>query len=137
VFDIADKNRDGFLSLSEFISPIMKLNSNDKCIKIRLVFDIYDFDDDNLISKEDIKTIMLHTIPYCKENTNRSQCVFPLQNEPKYPNSYRSIAQSQKDSSEIDRLCTLIFKDKTRINFDEFKRGCEEISSEMFLSVMW
>ena len=61
LFAVSDKNKDGYLNFLEFTSSILTINSNDINIIMRLVFDIYDFDSDDFINVEDIKTILLHT----------------------------------------------------------------------------
>jgi hypothetical protein len=38
---------------------------------------------------------------------------------------------------EVDSLCKAIFKEKDSLSFEEFKKGCEEVTSEMFLSVLF
>ena len=62
LFNLSDKNKDGFLNLIEFTSSILKIHSNDPTIKMKLIFDLYDFDGDGKINNEDIKTIMMHSI---------------------------------------------------------------------------
>jgi hypothetical protein len=62
VFNISDKNKDGFLSFMEFCSTILKLNSSDTNIKMKLIFDIFDFDGDGILNNEDIKTVMVHLL---------------------------------------------------------------------------
>jgi hypothetical protein len=62
VFNISDKNKDGFLSFMEFCSTILRLNSSDTNIKMKLIFDIFDFDGDGILNKEDIKTVMVHLL---------------------------------------------------------------------------
>jgi hypothetical protein len=41
-----------------------------------------------------------------------------------------------KEIMEVENLCKAVFPDKNTMNFDEFKKNCEEITSEMFLSVL-
>jgi Ca2+-binding EF-hand superfamily protein len=62
IFNLSDKNKDGFLNLIEFTSSILKINSNDPDIKMKLIFDLYDFDSDGKVKNDDIKTIMMHTM---------------------------------------------------------------------------
>jgi hypothetical protein len=81
---------------------------------------------------------MLHTISQNKkecQNDIEKQIMFPLQAAPKYFHHIRSFEQTKQENNEIDKLCSLIFSSKTQINFEDFKNGCENISSEMFLSV--
>jgi hypothetical protein len=37
---------------------------------------------------------------------------------------------------EVEELCKAVFKEKDSLTFDQFKKGCEEVTSEMFLSVL-
>lgn len=59
---LSDKDSDSFLSLIEFISIILKANSSDMSIKMKLVFDLYDFDGNGFINAQDVKTLLTHTI---------------------------------------------------------------------------
>ena len=62
LFTLTDSDSDGNLSQSEFISIVLKINSSDMSIKLKLVFDLYDFDSNGLISAQDVRTLLLHTI---------------------------------------------------------------------------
>lgn len=63
LFTISDRNKDGFLNFVEFMTPIMKINSDEISIKMKLVFDLYDFAETNFINVNDIKTILIHCFP--------------------------------------------------------------------------
>jgi len=63
LFAISDHNHDGALTLTEFASTILKINSSDPKIKMQLIFDIYDFDMDGKANISDIITVLLHTFP--------------------------------------------------------------------------
>jgi hypothetical protein len=43
--------------------------------------------------------------------------------------------KSLKNSMEVEELCKAVFKERDSLTFDQFKKGCEEVTSEMFLSV--
>jgi len=52
LFNICDKNKDGYLDFEEFSSAIIKICSGDSAIKMKLVFQLYDFDDDGQSKKK-------------------------------------------------------------------------------------
>ena len=94
LYATADKDKDGFLNFIEFMTPIMKINSSDVLIKMRLIFDLYDFDEDNLLMVDDIKTLLMHTIEEPKfsifhhksafSSSNPAVLYNPLQGQRKY-----------------------------------------------------
>jgi len=62
LFLLFDRDNDSFLNFIEFVSIVLKVNSSDTTIKMKLVFDIYDFDKDGCITSKDVMTILSHTI---------------------------------------------------------------------------
>lgn len=60
-----DSNKDGYAGKDEFISAACKLLSQKFEDNIRVVFEIYDFDNDKLVSKEDIR-VLLSYVPLCQ-----------------------------------------------------------------------
>ena len=126
LFTISDKNKDGALNFLEFMTPIMKINSNDTAIKMKLVFELYDFDEKNLINTDDIKTLLIPTLSSQQFSQNNHNNIFTK------PDSYES---TNKFLNEIDTLIQTAFGNAKQVTFQDFKKACEEITSEMFLSV--
>ena len=62
VFTLFDKNKDGYEGKDEFISAACRLLSQKFEDNIKVVFETYDFDDDGVISREDIR-ILLSYVP--------------------------------------------------------------------------
>ena len=62
VFTLFDKNKDGYAGKDEFISAACRLLSQKFEDNIKVVFETYDFDDDGVISREDIR-ILLSYVP--------------------------------------------------------------------------
>ena len=60
LFSIFDKNKDDCLSPKEFIEGMLTLFSESLEVLIRFIFSFYDFDNDNLIKREDIKVILAY-----------------------------------------------------------------------------
>lgn len=53
-----DSNQDGYLDYNEFLGGLFKIYLSTFEQKIAFVFEIYDFDRDGFITKEDISSIL-------------------------------------------------------------------------------
>ena len=60
MFRLFDLDHDSFLNAAEFINGTFRLFSSCFEDNVRLIFEIFDFDADGLISKEDIRTLLSH-----------------------------------------------------------------------------
>ena len=58
VANLFDPDHDGYFTEQDFIEIACKLLSKKFEDNIRLVFEIYDFDNDQIISREDIRTVL-------------------------------------------------------------------------------
>ncbi|MDR3736443.1 MAG: EF-hand domain-containing protein [Acidobacteriaceae bacterium] len=100
-------------------------------MKMKLIFDMYDFDRDGRISKEDV-TLMLSHAPIERHGSDSA----PSSREGKITQfgigveDYKDRAESQK---ELQRLVDICFCEKTKVSFEDFKNITEKISSDMFL----
>ncbi len=61
-----DANKDGYASPDEFIAGCFRLLNSNSEANMRLVFDLYDFDHDKLISQEDIRTLLC-SVPLARQ----------------------------------------------------------------------
>jgi Ca2+-binding EF-hand superfamily protein len=59
-FTVLDLNGDSFIDLKEFVHGLFKVYYSNVETKIKLAFDIYDFDKDGFIRKEDVRLILSH-----------------------------------------------------------------------------
>lgn len=60
LFSIFDADKDGYSSKQEFFEAACRIMSYNFEDNLKIVFDIYDFDGDGLISQEDIRTLLSH-----------------------------------------------------------------------------
>jgi Ca2+-binding EF-hand superfamily protein len=58
-----DQNKDGHLNMEEFEQCVTQLFSTSFEGKVKLIFDLFDFDSDGKVSKEDIRTLLSHVPP--------------------------------------------------------------------------
>ena len=126
LFHVADLNKDGALNFLEFMTPIMKINSNDPVVKMKLVFDLYDFDNKDTLNPEDIKTLLIPLLTNPQHTPTNHHDIF---------SKAESYESSRKSIAEIDSLIQTAFENNKQITFQDFKKACEQITSEMFLSV--
>jgi len=57
-FELLDLNNDEYIDLKEFIHGLFKIYYSPVETKIRLAFDMYDFDKDELVRREDVQLIL-------------------------------------------------------------------------------
>lgn len=57
-FAIMDRNKDGYVDYKEFLNGLLRIYCSTFDQKTKFVFDIYDFDEDGFISKDDFSAIM-------------------------------------------------------------------------------
>ena len=59
-FNLFDKRKINLIDLNDFVVNMLKLFSTDFNVRMKLVFKMYDFDNDGLISKADVKALLIH-----------------------------------------------------------------------------
>ncbi len=113
------------IDLKEFLDGMTTLFSEDYEKLIKFVFNLYDFDKDGLISKEDIKIVLSY---------------IPLNTE-KYKNTFSKFLSNQfkdriESQNEIFSLLEKVFKTNEFLNIKKYNFAVENISSDIFLFVL-
>jgi hypothetical protein len=101
--------------------------------KTELVFELYDFDGDGYITKNDISTI-LSSLPVINFNRQSQGSV-----EGKFTQEgggLDNFMQRVETMDEMNKILDQSFEGKTRIDPMQFKRMNEEISSDTVLAVL-
>jgi hypothetical protein len=60
LFALFDLDKDSHLKLGEFLAGTQRLFSSDFDENVKLIFDMLDFDGDQVASKDDIRTLLSH-----------------------------------------------------------------------------
>jgi len=68
LFSIFDKDGDDLLNKEEFVSGISRLFTTEFNKNVRIVFDLFDFDNDGFITAEDMRVLLSH-LPIQSSNT--------------------------------------------------------------------
>ncbi len=71
-FFVLDVDKDSYLSQKEFLAGMLNFYCSSFDQKLKLVFNMYDFDDDGLISKVDITTL-ISCMPMSTHNNIRGE----------------------------------------------------------------
>ena len=125
LFSVFDSKNKGYLTSNDFTSSMIKLFSGDYEQLLHFIFNFYDFDKDNRITKEDIR-IVLSYVPLYKKINHYQGLKFEK-------DKFEDRLASQKELHEkLDNL----FKLNQIINFEEYKYIVQNINSDIFLYIL-
>ena len=119
LFTVFDKDKDGFLNQKEFIYGMNRLYNSNFDETLKLIFDILDFNHDNLIEKDDVK-MRLGLLPLKTDK---------IKNKIKYKYQMESL-------EEIQEIISFTFDNKKTLNLDEFKEVIVKKKSDVFLQII-
>ena len=129
LFKNLDKDKDDYLNLEEFLFGIYDIYGNNTFIKLaRFVFDLYDYNKDGLIDKQDVKLFL----SYVNVENNLKQKIM----QKDFINiEYEDIALNQR---LIDEIINKVFTSniKNVLDFDNFVFIIENKCSDIFVSVL-
>ena len=119
VFSALDKDKDGYLNQKEFIFGMNRLYNSNFDETLKVIFEILDFNHDELIEKDDVKMI-LGLLPL-KTDKSKDKIKFKYQME---------------SLEEIHQIIHLTFGDKKALNLEEFKEVVKNRKSDVFLQII-
>jgi Ca2+-binding EF-hand superfamily protein len=110
LFNVFDKDADGFLNVKEFVEGFNSLYYGSFKQTAKIIFSVYDFDKDGYINKEDVKVLFSY---------------LPLKSEDR-----------QKESLiEIDQILSKVKFDKN-FNYSKFLDTIVNVQSDLYLQPM-
>ena len=119
VFTVFDKDKDGFLNQKEFIYGMNRLYNGNFDETLQLIFEILDFNHDELIENDDVRMI-LGLLPL-KTDKNKNKIKYKYQME---------------SLEEIQQIINLTFDNKKTLNLEEFKEIVTNRKSDVFLQII-
>ena len=131
LFQVLDVDRDNYLNSKEFMTGLLRIYCSHFDQKMKFVFDIYDFDNDQQISKTDITTI-ISCMPVIKGDGS-------VEREGKFTQEGGGATTFQERVNTLEEMTQVLdicFGDKTKINFQEFSSISEQQTSDMVLAVL-
>lgn len=132
-FSLLDDNGDEYIDLKEFVYVMFKIYYSKFEDQVKLVFDIYDFDKDGYITKEDVR-IILSYIPALRDEQSDDR-----EKEGTFSQGgggYEEFSTRVKIQEEISELIDLVFKEKENLDLAQFQEINETISSDMLVTVL-
>jgi len=97
---------------------------------MKLVFDLYDFGKEGNVTKEDVHLLLSHA------PINKSSHGLPSEGQfTQSGGGGEEYTDRLKSQEEVNALIDICFDMKEKLNFEDFKRVTEKVSSEMFLCI--
>jgi len=121
LFNVMDKNKNGYLCSNEFSDGMILLFSSNFESLVEFIFKFYDFDNDGKITKEDIRTVLSY-IPLNSTNKYRKDKL-------KYES--QDFKDRMESQDELHLILNSIFT-KSSIDLKEFIDIIEKKCSEIF-----
>lgn len=131
-FSLLDANNDEYIDLREFVYILFKIYYANFDNQVKLVFDVYDFDKDGYITKEDVR-IILSYIPILKDKQSKAKKEGRFSQDGGGDENFEVRIKIQE---EISELLELTFKDKDKLNLEEFQEINENVTSDMLVTVL-
>ena len=119
LFTVFDKDKEGFLNQKEFIYGMNRLYNSNFDETVKLIFELLDFNHDELIEKDDVKMI-LGLLPL-KTDKNKNKIKYKYQME---------------SLEEIQEIINCTFDNKKTLNLEEFKEVIIKKKSDVFLQII-
>lgn len=120
LFNVLDKNRNGFLSQTEFVTGIESLYIGGLEETQKIIFNLLDFDLDGKIIPEDSRLL----ISFIKNLANPPKNIMKIKP--------RTSLTDEENLEEINLLIKNFFGNKSKLTFEEYKHNIENVNSDVF-----
>ena len=130
LFTVFDKDKDGVLSLSEFVNGMKMLFSQVETFDslAKFIFTFYDFRNCEKIKKEDVR-IVLSYVPLQKpdiESIKEGNIEIVQEN-------FQDRVESQE---QLFNILNIAFKNKDEMNFEEYTNVVKNVNSDIFILIL-
>ena len=130
LFTVFDKDKDGVLSLSEFVNGMKMLFSQCETFDslAKFIFKFYDFRNCEKIKKEDVR-IVLSYVPLQKtdlESIKEGNIEIVEEN-------FQDRVESQE---QLFNILNIAFKNKEEMNFEEYTNVVKNVNSDIFILIL-
>ena len=127
LYAVFDRNKNNFLDPAEFIGGMTTLFTENFEQLAKFIFRFYDFDNDNKITKEDVRVVLSYVPLNIDFNAGKKKVM-------KYEkNNFKEHIESQK---ELFDILSTSFGDKDTLTFEEYINVVENKSSDIFLFIL-
>ena len=127
LFSVLDRDKNEFLNHAEFVLGMKTLFARGETFNslAKFIFKIYDFNNDGIINKEDVKLILSY-VPLNKRQSNKN--ISGIVTE-----EFKDRIQSQ---NELVNILQIAFEKKETLSFEEYISLIEKINSDIFILIL-
>ena len=130
LFAVFDKDKDGVLSLTEFVTGMKMLFSQTETFDslTKFIFNFYDFRSCGKIKKEDVRVVLSY-VPLQKNDFDSiKEGDIELVEE-----NFQDRVESQE---QLFNILSTAFKNKEEMNFDEYTNVVKNVNSDIFILIL-
>ena len=130
LFAVFDKDKDGVLSLSEFVNGMRGLFSQSESFDnlARFIFDFYDFRSCEKIKKDDVRVVLSY-VPLQKTDLN----AIKEENIEIVEENFQDRVESQE---QLFNILNIAFKDRQEIDYEEYIQVIKNVNSDIFILIL-
>ena len=125
LFQVFDRDNNGFLDGKEFINGMIILFTESFNTLTKFIFTFYDFDQDGLITREDVRVVLSY-VPLHTKNYSSKQLKYEK-------NDYSDRVESQ---NELFNILNIAFGNKENLNEEEFVDVIDNVSSDILILIL-
>ena len=125
LFKVFDRDNNGYLDGKEFINGMIILFTESLNTLTKFIFTFYDFDQDGLITREDVRVVLSY-VPLHTKNYSSKQLKYEK-------NDYSDRVESQ---NELFNILNIAFGNKENLNEEEFVDVIDNVSSDILILIL-
>ena len=130
LFAVFDKDKDGILSLSEFVNGMRSVFSQAESFDslAKFIFDFYDFRSCEKIKKDDVRVVLSY-VPLQKTDINSIK----EENIEIVEENFQDRVESQE---QLFHILNIAFKDKEEMDYEEYLQVIKNVNSDIFILIL-
>ena len=130
LFAVFDKDKDGILSLSEFVNGMRSVFSQAETFDslAKFIFDFYDFRSCEKIKKDDVRVVLSY-VPLQKTDINSIK----EDNIEIVEENFQDRVESQE---QLFHILNIAFKDKEEMDYEEYLQVIKNVNSDIFILIL-
>ena len=130
LFAVFDKDKDGILSLTEFVNGMRSLFSQAETFDslAKFIFDFYDFRSCDKIKKDDVRVVLSY-VPLQKTDINSIK----EDNIEIVEENFQDRVESQE---QLFHILNIAFKDKEEMDYEEYLQVIKNVNSDIFILIL-
>ena len=130
LFAVFDKDKDGILSLSEFVNGMRSVFSQAETFDslAKFIFDFYDFRSCEKIKKDDVRVVLSY-VPLQKTDINSIK----EENIEIVEENFQDRVESQE---QLFHILNIAFKDKEEMDYEQYLQVIKNVNSDIFILIL-